>query len=90
VASPPSSDLGARARALVSERGVARRVQLLLGLGLVLTGCVTVKPQDKELLADPAMIYGSEGASGQQEQHVLENRQGASEGSARGGGCGCN
>jgi hypothetical protein len=57
---------------------------------VLLCGCATVKPQDKELLADPAMVYGSGGASEAQEQHVVDNRQGASEGSARGGGCGCN
>jgi hypothetical protein len=55
------------------------------------SGCATVKPQDKELLADPAMIYGSGGATPQrQEEHVLENREGATTGNASGGGCGCN
>jgi hypothetical protein len=57
---------------------------------VLLCGCATVKPQDKELLADPAMVYGSGGASEGQEQHVMDNRQGATEGSAKGGGCGCN
>ena len=56
-----------------------------------LAGCATVKPQDKELLADPAMIYGSGGSTPQRhEEHVLENREGATTGSAAGGGCGCN
>jgi hypothetical protein len=55
------------------------------------SGCATVKPQDKELLADPAMIYGSGGATPhRQEEHVLENREGATTGNAAGGGCGCN
>jgi hypothetical protein len=56
-----------------------------------LAGCVTVKPQDKELLSDPAMVYGSGGESDVQEGHVLSNREGsagAAQGSA--GGCGCN
>ncbi len=56
-----------------------------------LAGCVTVKPHEKELLADPAMIYGSGGEAAVQEGHVLSNREGsagAAEGS--GGGCGCN
>ena len=56
-----------------------------------LTGCVTVKPHEKELLADPAMIYGSGGEAAVQEGHILSNREGAAgaaEGS--GGGCGCN
>jgi hypothetical protein len=57
---------------------------------LLLASCATVKPQDKELLADPAMVYGSGGAAEVQEAHVLENRQGGNEGGARGGGCGCN
>lgn len=62
----------------------------LLAGALALGACATVRPQDRELLADPAMIYGSEGPAGQQEAHVLDNRQGATEGSASGGGCGCN
>ncbi len=67
----------------------ARRV-VLLALGLCGMGCSTVRPQDKELLADPAMIYGSGGEASRQEAHVLENREGATSGSAGGGGCGCN
>lgn len=71
---------------------VVRVLGALFGLALAsVAGCVTVKPQDKELLADPAMIYGSGGAAPQrQEEHVLENREGATTGSAAGGGCGCN
>lgn len=73
-----------------------RRLSRLLALLVVLgsasawSGCVTVKPQDKELLADPAMIYGSGGTSTRQEEHVLENREAATSGSTSGGGCGCN
>ena len=71
---------------------VCRTVAALLLLALAgAAGCATVKPQDKELLADPAMIYGSGGATPQrQEEHVLENREGATTGNAAGGGCGCN
>jgi Domain of unknown function (DUF4266) len=84
VAYQPSSD----ARARPSRATIARLIQL--GLGLVLSACATVKPQDKELLADPAMVYGSGGAADAQEAHVLDNREGANEGGAKGGGCGCN
>jgi hypothetical protein len=50
-----------------------------------------VRPQDKELLADPAMSYGSGGEAELQEEHVLSNREGAAgAGRATGGGCGCN
>jgi hypothetical protein len=66
------------------------RSSRLCALALALSACATVKPQDKELLADPAMVYGSGGAVEGQEQHVVDNRQGATEGSAKGGGCGCN
>jgi hypothetical protein len=71
-----------------SER-LLRCCMLLLLTGLA--GCVTVKPHEKELLADPAMVYGSGGEADAQEGHILVNREGAAgaaEGS--GGGCGCN
>jgi hypothetical protein len=58
---------------------------------LAASACSTVKPQDKELLADPAMSYGSGGEAELQEEHVLSNREGAAgAGRASGGGCGCN
>jgi hypothetical protein len=58
---------------------------------LALTGCAGVKPHEKELLSDPAMIYGSGGEADVQEAHVLTNREGAAGASAgAGGGCGCN
>jgi hypothetical protein len=54
-------------------------------------GCVTVRPQDKEFLADPAMTYGSGGEEAAQEAHVLANREGGiPSASSTGGGCGCN
>ncbi len=72
-----------------------RRLWHMFALGAVLafgaTACVSVKPHQKELLADPAMIYGSGGEAELQEDHILTNREGsagAREGS--GGGCGCN
>ncbi|MET0341749.1 MAG: DUF4266 domain-containing protein [Polyangiales bacterium] len=48
-----------------------------------------MRPQDRELLADPAMVYGG-GAPGRHEQHVLENREAARAATGAGGGCGCN
>jgi hypothetical protein len=63
----------------------------LLLLGALGQGCSTVRPQDKELLADPAMSYGSGGEAALQEEHVLSNREGAAgAGRSSGGGCGCN
>lgn len=53
--------------------------------------CVTVRPEEKELLADPAMVYGASGELEAQEEHVLANREGAAgAGRTSGGGCGCN
>lgn len=53
--------------------------------------CSTVRPQDKELLADPAMTYGARSEEVAQEAHVLANREGALPTAATsGGGCGCN
>jgi hypothetical protein len=66
------------------------RGALLAVFALVASACVTVKPQDKELLSDPAMVYGSAGAAQRQEAHVLDNREGSMNSGASGGGCGCN
>ncbi|MEM7608026.1 MAG: DUF4266 domain-containing protein [Myxococcota bacterium] len=67
------------------------RLMLLTGALLSMVGCVTVRPEDKEFLANPAMTFGSSGESGAQEEHVLGNREGSSGGSSiSGGGCGCN
>jgi hypothetical protein len=71
----------------------SRRRRRCLGCAglLALAGCSTVKPQDKELLADPAMSYAAGGEAEVQEEHVLTNREGAAgAGRSSGGGCGCN
>lgn len=50
-----------------------------------------VRPEQREFLAEPAMTFGSEGIAGEQEEHVLSNREGsAGAGAVTGGGCGCN
>jgi hypothetical protein len=65
---------------------------LLVGsLLLMAAGCSTVRPEDKEYLAEPAMSWGGEDLGTQTEQHVLDNREGSTgNGSRNGGGCGCN
>jgi hypothetical protein len=72
----------------------SRRSSELALLSVVLlcaSACATVRPEDKELLADPAMTYGSGGEVQTQEDHVLSNREGsAGGGTSGGGGCGCN
>ena len=54
-------------------------------------GCVTVRPEQREFLADPSMTFGSGGQVSADEEHVLSNREGSyGAGSVTGGGCGCN
>ena len=54
------------------------------------SGCVTVRPEQRAILADPTMRF-DRGREDHARQHVLENREGAyGGGSVQGGGCGCN
>jgi hypothetical protein len=60
-------------------------------LTLLAGGCVTVRPEQREFLADPAMTFGADGPAAAQEEHVLDNREGSyGAGGVTGGGCGCN
>jgi hypothetical protein len=55
-----------------------------------LGGCVTVRPEQRAILADPTMRF-DRGREDQARQHALENREGSyGGGSVQGGGCGCN
>ena len=88
--SSSESEAGPDSAARRTERRCRLFSAALLALTLV-SGCVTVKPEDKEFLAEPAMIFGSGGESQAQEEHVMSNREGSfGAGSASGGGCGCN
>jgi hypothetical protein len=72
------------------------RLRVILALTLALAGvlapgCVTVRPEQREFLADPAMTFGSGGQAAADEEHVLSNREGSyGAGAVTGGGCGCN
>ena len=56
-----------------------------------LTGCQTVKPWEREFLADPIMQPGRNPMSAAQLEHIYFSREAASGGaSVGGGGCGCN
>ena len=62
---------------------------LLLLLGA--SACVTVRPEQRAVLADPTMQFDNDPGDGAAREHVIENREGASGGtSVKGGGCGCN
>jgi hypothetical protein len=72
---------------------VALAVKLFApGLALLaVSGCVTVRPEQRAVLADPTMQFESDPGDGAAREHVLENREGSSGGkSVKGGGCGCN
>jgi Domain of unknown function (DUF4266) len=67
------------------------RIGLAVCVSVIALGCATVRPEDKELLSEPAMTWGSGGVARAHERHVLDNREGATGGGdAEGGGCGCN
>jgi hypothetical protein len=70
-----------------------KSVLLLLALAaaVLVPACVTVRPEQREFLADPAMTFGSGGQAAADEEHVLSNREGSyGAGQVTGGGCGCN
>ena len=58
---------------------------------LLAAGCETVKPWEREMLADPIMQPGRNPISAAQLEHVYFSREAASGGATvGGGGCGCN
>lgn len=64
------------------------RLLWLLGLTQLLVGCATVRPYEKENLADPIMTVSSDEAL--RELKWLESREGSTGGAGgTGGGCGC-
>ena len=68
-----------------------KRGWLALGLALLGTGCVTVRPEQRATLADPTMQYEASPLEEGARQHVYENREGTyGGGTVEGGGCGCN
>jgi len=55
------------------------------------SACVTVRPEQRAVLADPIMQFQGDVREAAQMQHVLDNREGSFGGaSVQGGGCGCN
>jgi hypothetical protein len=55
------------------------------------TACVTVKPQQRAVLADPIMRFEGDPQATAQLRHAIENREGSyGGGGVSGGGCGCN
>lgn len=73
---------------------VRAKIFKLLVFGVACTssvGCVTVRPEQRAILADPIMRFDGNASEEGARQHVLENREGSfGGGSVEGGGCGCN
>ncbi len=77
-----------------SVRALLLRCLLAVGgvvCALGASGCVTVRPEQRAVLADPTMQFDADPGDEAARDHVLENREGSSGGtSVKGGGCGCN
>jgi hypothetical protein len=55
------------------------------------SACVTVRPEQRAILADPKMRMQGDPRTAEEMDHVIENREGSfGGGSVQGGGCGCN
>ncbi len=75
----------------------ARRRLALRALAVVvgfqtgaLGGCATVRPYEKELLADPIMVSAAETGAQMREMKWLDAREGSTGGvGGAGGGCAC-
>ena len=64
---------------------------VMLAMVASLSGCVTVRAQQRAVLADPVMQFGGEPKSEAMRVHAIDNREGSFGGSGvAGGGCGCN
>ena len=76
------------------RRGVAAGLVVLVALGglaLLAGGCATVKPYQREHLAQRIMKFSPDPDEDQLDLHMLEAREGSSGGyGSAGGGCGCN
>jgi hypothetical protein len=77
-------------RLAACPKGRVRFAALILFLPLA-GGCATVKPWQRETLADPIMQPGRNPLAAAQLDHVYFSREAASGGTTvGGGGCGCN
>ena len=77
-----------------SEGGAAVPSRLLVFASFVslgLSGCATLAPQQRAILADPTMQFDAEAKHEAALHHAIDNREGSMGGTGvSGGGCGCN
>jgi hypothetical protein len=63
----------------------------LLAAALLACGCATVRPYQKEHLADPIMSFRDDAEEAKHDLHWIEAREGSTGGAgAAAGGCACN
>lgn len=63
----------------------------LIGLSLAASGCVAVKPWERDLLARPDMAWDEDPRLASLKSHVQFSKEGSlPAGGGAGGGCGCN
>jgi len=78
------------ASASTSDRDPMIRA-LALVIVVASTGCATVAPQQRAILADPMMQFEAEAKHEAALRHAIDNREGSMGGTGvAGGGCGCN
>jgi hypothetical protein len=76
-----------RRRVALRRAGAA----LAIAASFMANACVTVRPEQRAILADPIMQFQGDVREAAQRQHVLDSREGSFGGaSVQGGGCGCN
>lgn len=64
---------------------------ILIAFMILITGCVTVKPYERENLAERTMDFDKNREEVVMEQHFLLTREGSIGGNGgAGGGCACN
>jgi hypothetical protein len=62
-----------------------------IAIAVLATGCATVAPTQRAILADPTMQFDGEKKHDAALRHAMENREGSMGGTGvSGGGCGCN
>jgi hypothetical protein len=62
----------------------------VIGVAWLLTGCATVEPWQRSRLANPCMVFDSNGGQLTFDTHWQTAREGAAGGfGIQGGGCGC-